>query len=53
MYFPDPVFIPYLREVDAILKEVVNSKGLNEHGNELIKVSIVCGKQAKHMIQYL
>ena len=38
MYFPDPVFIPYLREVDTILKQVVNSKGLNEHRADLIKV---------------
>ena len=38
MYFPDPIFIPYLREVDTILKQVVNSKGLNEHGADLIKV---------------
>lgn len=40
LYFPDPIFMPYLREVDAILKEVVNSKGLNEHGDELIKVNL-------------
>jgi len=39
MYFPDPVFLPYLREVDSILKKVINSKGLNEHGDELIKVN--------------
>ena len=39
LYFPDPVFIPYLREVDVVLKEVVNSKGLNEYGDELIKVN--------------
>lgn len=39
MYFPDPLFIPYIREVDTILKQVVNSKGLNEHGAELIKVN--------------
>ena len=34
LYFPDPVFIPYLRKVDVILKEVVNSKGLNKHGDD-------------------
>ena len=38
MYFPDPIFIPYLREVDTVLKQVVNSKGLDEHGTDLIKV---------------
>ena len=41
MYFPDPVLMPFLREVDSILKEKVNSKGLNEHGDELIKVNFV------------
>ena len=39
MYFPDPLFVPYLREVDKVLKQVVNSKGLNEHGADLIKVN--------------
>ena len=39
MYFPDPLFVPYLREVDMVLKQVVNSKGLNEHGADLIKVN--------------
>lgn len=37
LYFPDPVFIPYLHKVD-VLKEVVNSKGLNKYRDELIKV---------------
>ena len=41
LYFPDPVFLSYLREVNAVLKNVVNSKGLNEHGDELIKVNIL------------
>ena len=39
LYFPDPVFIPYLRKVDVVLKEVVNSKGFNKYGDELIKVN--------------
>ena len=47
MYFPDPVFILYLREVDSILKEVVNLKGLNEHGDELIKVNCTTFKHTK------
>ena len=41
MYFPDPVFLPFFRKVDSILKEVVTLKGLNEHGDELIKVNFV------------
>ena len=39
MYFPHPIFIPFLQEVDQVLKVVVNSKGLNEHGDDLIKVN--------------
>ena len=39
MYFPDPLFVPYLHEVDMVLKQVVNSKGLNEYGAHLIKVN--------------
>ena len=38
MYFPDPIFLPYIRKVDTVLKQVVNSKGLDEHGADLIKV---------------
>jgi len=38
MYFPHPICIPFLQEVDQVLKVVVNSKGLNEHGDDLIKV---------------
>ena len=41
LYFPNSVFLSYLREVDAVLKKVVNSKGLNEHGDELTKVNIL------------
>ena len=38
MYFPDPSFISFIREIDTVLKQVINAKGLNEHGDELIKV---------------
>ena len=38
MHFPHPIFIPFLQEVDQVLKVVVNSKALNEHGDDLIKV---------------
>ena len=41
LYFPDPVFLPYLHEIDTVLKKVVNLKGLNEHGDELIKANIL------------
>ena len=38
MYSPDPVFIPFFRSVDKCIKGVVNEKGIEDHGNELIKV---------------
>ena len=38
MYFPDPVFLPLLREIDTSVKEVVNFDGLQQ-GDNMIKVS--------------
>ena len=38
MYSPDPKFIPFFRLVDTTVKEIVNSKGFEEHGSALIKV---------------
>ena len=38
MYFPHQTFIPFLRNVDTSLKEVVNPSGLEKHGHNLIKV---------------
>ena len=40
MYSPDPVFIPFFRSVDECIKSVVNEKGIEDHGNQLIKVYI-------------
>ena len=39
MYFPDPSFLPLLREIDTSVKEVANFDGLQQ-GDGLIKVSI-------------
>ena len=39
MYFPRPTFIPFLRHLDTMVKEVVNPSGINKEGNNLIKVS--------------
>lgn len=43
MYFPHKVFIPFLQKVDLNLKKVINSTSFNEHGDNLIKVSINSG----------
>lgn len=40
MYFPDPVMIPFLRELDTAVKEIVNLERLHQEGDNLIKVSM-------------
>ena len=42
MYFPDAVFLPFLRKVDTLVTEIVNLDGLKQEGDNLIKVSL-CG----------
>ena len=39
MYFPHRCFIPFLKKVDKIVKKVTNMSGLNEHGDDLVKVN--------------
>ena len=41
MYFPHSSFIVFLRDLDTVLKTVVNDEGFKKHGDELIKVQIV------------
>ena len=38
MYFPEKEFFPLLREVDTVVKTVVNFNGLKQEGDNLIKV---------------
>ena len=40
MYSPDPILIPFLRELDTAVKEIVNLDGLHQEGDNLIKVSL-------------
>lgn len=40
MYFPDVVFICFLRDLDSAVKEIVNLNGLQQEGDNLIKVSM-------------
>jgi len=40
MYFPDTVFLPFLRNVDTLVTEVVDLDGLKQEGDNLIKVSL-------------
>ncbi|XP_019856163.1 PREDICTED: uncharacterized protein LOC109584762 [Amphimedon queenslandica] len=49
MYFPDITFIPFIRAVDECAKQVVNEKGLKDHGDELIKVTHSIVKLATHL----
>jgi len=39
MYFPHRCFIPFLKKVDKIVKKVTNMSGLNEHGDNLVKIN--------------
>ena len=38
MYFPDVSFIPFIRQIDQLVKDVVNEKKMQEDGGEIIKV---------------
>ena len=38
MYFPHNRFLPFLRNLDTLIKTVVNDEGFAKHGDELIKV---------------
>jgi len=40
MYFPDAVFLPFLRDLDTVVTEIVNLDGLKKEGDKLIKVSL-------------
>lgn len=40
MYFPDACFLPCIEEIDTLIKGIVNSDGLQQKGDDLIKVSI-------------
>ena len=39
MYFPDACFLPCIQEIDTLVKEIVNLDGLQQNGDDLIKVS--------------
>ena len=51
MYFPDPSFISFIREINTVLKQVINAKGLNKHGDELIKVCTSFTRTFRTVIQ--
>ena len=40
MYFPDPAFLPFLRDIDASLKDVVSIDGFQQEGDNLVKVRV-------------
>lgn len=41
MYTPHPIFIPFFRDVDNCIREVVNPTGFQEQTHELVKVHCV------------
>ena len=40
IYFPDPVFLPYLKAVDNCILEVTNQQSLEKHGKNLVEVAM-------------
>ena len=42
MYFHDDSFIPFLRDIDTVIKEIVNQDGLEQNGADLVKVKNHC-----------
>ena len=55
MYTPLPIFVPFIRNVDTCVQEVVNQAGFQTHGDEIIKVStlhkiIICKKYYHFLI---
>ena len=40
MYFPDPLFLPFLKAVDSCILEVTNQQSLEKHGKYLVEVAI-------------
>ena len=40
MYFPDANLLPCIKEIDTMVKKIVNLDGLQQKGDDLIKVSI-------------
>ena len=47
MYTPHPSFIPFFRDIDNCIKEVVNPTGFQHHSHELVKVRAI-GLQCMH-----
>lgn len=39
LYAPHSDFIPFFRDVDDAVKSVISQNGLEEHGDEIVKVS--------------
>ena len=41
MYSPHADFVPFIREADQCVKEIVNEKGFLEFGDTIVKVSFI------------
>lgn len=50
MYFPQSSLIPFFRNFDGVLTEVVNEVGFRKHGDDLIKV---CKLTCKSIYQFI
>ena len=39
MYFPDHLFLPFIKSVDQTVKSIANANGIKQHGKPIIEVS--------------
>ena len=39
MYSPKAVFVPFFRDIDKCVREIVNEKGFEEHKDDIVKIN--------------
>ena len=49
MYFPDQALIPFIKAVDNKIKKVANSKGIREHGRNIVDVATELARMDKSL----
>ena len=49
MYFPDPIFLPFLKAVDNIVHKFTNKQSFEKHGKALVEVSMTHLKGATEL----
>lgn len=39
MYFPEPSFIPFIKEIDTKVRQIANNDGIQQHGKNIVQVA--------------